>query len=89
MSDCGVTGNGDGEHDEHRKATELDAVGDEGDGNLMGDMSAYLPMVRALIEKRTGSGSCHGIRNDGPELDFVGIGRNLKSIDNRRQLLSC
>lgn len=38
------------------------------------------------MDKRTGGGSCYGIRNDGPELDFVGIGRNLKRIDNRRQL---
>lgn len=42
----------------------------------------------SVIYERTGSGSCHGIRNDGPELDFVGVGRDLKGIDNRRQLSS-
>lgn len=40
-------------------------------------------------KERTGSGSCHGIRNDGPKLDCVGIGCNLEGVDNRRQLLSC
>lgn len=35
---------------------------------------------------RTSGGSCYGIGNDGPELHFVGVGRNLKIIDNRRQL---
>lgn len=35
MGDCGVAGDGDGEHNKHGEAAELDAVRDEGDGNLV------------------------------------------------------
>ena len=63
---------------------------DEGDGNLarVACMSAFLfsySCMGVIQQKRTGSGSCHGIRNDRPELRL----RNsvaTKGIDDSGQL---
>lgn len=53
MGDCGVAGDGDGEHDEHGKATELDAIRDEGHGHLAAGVTCQhlFTQVRDLIGK--------------------------------------